>query len=64
MANYGTGDGLEKAFLLANVICHRQSEQDVEITVKGSDVMLKAQREYRFTSQKGLKKQISIPLKD
>ncbi len=60
VANYNTGDGLEKAFLLANVIRHRNTEHDIEIIVDNSDVTLKAQTEYRFVSAKGLSKQINI----
>ena len=61
VANYKTGDGLEKAFLLANVIREANPEQDIEIAVDNSDVVLKGQSEYRFVSGKGFKKQISIP---
>ncbi len=61
VANYKTGDGLEKAFLLANVIRQRDPEQDIKITVDNNDVLLKTQSEYRFVSDKGFEKQISIP---
>jgi len=61
VANYQTGDGLEKAFLLANVIRSRKPEQDIEITVDNNHVVLKEQNEYRFVSEKGFKKQINIP---
>jgi hypothetical protein len=61
VANYKTGDGLEKAFLLANVIHQRNPEQEIKITVDNNDVVLKAQGQYRFTSTKELKKQIKIP---
>jgi hypothetical protein len=60
VANYKTGDGLEKAFLLANVIRQRDPEQDVEIVVDKDDVILKRPGEYRFVSAKGLKKQVYI----
>jgi hypothetical protein len=60
VANYKTGDGLEKAFLLANVIHKRNREQDIEITTDKNDVTLKGQNQYRFTSAKGLEKQVSI----
>ncbi len=60
VANYRTGDGLEKAFLLANVIHERNREQDIEITTDKNDVTLKGQNQYRFTSTKGLEKQVSI----
>jgi hypothetical protein len=61
VANYKTGDGLEKAFLLANVIRQRNTEQDIEITVDSNSVLLKEQNDYKFSSNKGLTKRISIP---
>jgi hypothetical protein len=60
VANYKTGDGLEKAFLLANVIRERNPEQDVEIITDKNQVILKGQSEYRFVSTKGLEKHVSI----
>ena len=60
VANYQTGDGIEKAFLLADVIRERNPVQDIEIIVDNSDVKLKAQNEYSFTSAKGLEKQVFI----
>ena len=60
MANYARGDGLEKAFLLANVIRQKQPEQDIKITVDDNEVVLKTATEYRFTSTKGLEKQVFI----
>jgi len=60
VANYKTGDGLEKAFLLANVIRERNTEQDVEIITDKNQVILKGQSEYRFVSTKGLEKQVRI----
>jgi len=61
VANYKTGDGVEKAFLLANVIRQRNPEQEIEITVDNSNVVLKGQNEYCFVSEKGFKKKINIP---
>ncbi|HUW19688.1 MAG TPA: hypothetical protein VMW16_10335 [Sedimentisphaerales bacterium] len=60
-ANYKTGDGLEKAFLLANVIRQRNPEQDIEISVDNNEVVLKGQGEYRFVSDKGFRKVINLP---
>jgi hypothetical protein len=60
VANYKTGDGLEKAFLLANVIRQRDAEQDIEIVVDKNDVVVKGPDQYRFVSVKGLEKQIRI----
>jgi len=60
VANYHTGDGLEKAFLLANVIHERKPEQDMEVIADKNNVTLKGPSEYRFISTKGLKKTIRI----
>jgi len=60
VANYKTGDGVEKAFLLANVIRQRKPEQDIEIVVDKNDVVVKGPDQYRFVSVKGLEKQIRI----
>jgi hypothetical protein len=60
VANYKTGDGLEKAFLLANVIRQRNPAQNIEIVSDKSGVVVKGPDQYRFASAKGLQKQISI----
>ncbi|MHC4076331.1 MAG: hypothetical protein ACYSRZ_07970 [Planctomycetota bacterium] len=60
VANYNTGDGLEKALLLANVICSRGPEQQIKITVDNSKVILQTREKYEFASDKGLRKQITI----
>ena len=60
VANYKTGDGLEKAFLLANIILAREPAGDIEIVVDGEHVVLRNQAEYRFLSAKGLEKQVNI----
>jgi len=60
VANYRTGDGLEKAFLLANVIRQRNPQQDIEMIADNSGVVLKGEREYRFASDKALKKHVRI----
>ncbi len=60
LVNYGTGDGLEKAFLLANIIRSRCPEETVEITVEGSDVLLAGAQKYIFSSRKNLRKRVSI----
>jgi len=64
VSNYKTGDGLEKAFLLANVMHHRNPEQDIKITVDNNTVIVKGKHKYRFTSDKGFTKQINIPAGD
>ena len=60
VANYRTGDGLEKAFLLANVIRERNPEQEIDIITDNKDVILKGPNQYRFLSTKGLEKQVRI----
>jgi hypothetical protein len=60
LANYGTGDGLEKALLLANVIRQRTPQQDIRIVVDNDDVVLEESGEYRFASDKGLQKTVHI----
>jgi len=60
VANYRTGDGLEKAFLLANAIRNKDPEQDIEIVVDQNKTILKARSQYRFASTKGLEKRVSI----
>ena len=41
LANYRTGDGLEKAFFLANVLRHRSPEQDLHLEVDDRRVLLR-----------------------
>jgi hypothetical protein len=60
VANYRTGDGLEKAILLANVIRAKEPEQDMQIVVSQADAEIKSSEKYRFTSTKGLQKQVQI----
>jgi len=55
VANYRTGDGLEKAFLLANIIRQRKTGQEIKITVDNDEVRLQWQNRYRFVSKKGLR---------
>jgi hypothetical protein len=60
VANYRTGDGIEKAFVLANIIRRRQPQQDIEVTIRDGDVVVRGGGEYRFTSSKGLAREIRI----
>ena len=60
VANYKSADGLEKAFLLANVIAAREPEQKQELIIDNNKVVLKGRKEYSFVSGKGLKKQVSL----
>jgi hypothetical protein len=61
VANYKTGDGLEKAFLMANIIRERDPGREIEIMTNKSEVLVRADRDYRFTSDKDLKKTVRIP---
>ena len=60
VANYATADGLEKAFLLANIIHQRKSEQNITITADNNKVLLEGSSQYHFISNKGFKKAVSI----
>jgi hypothetical protein len=60
VANYRTGDGLEKAFLLANVIRTKEPEQGVEIIASGNEVIVKSSEQYRFVSAKDFRKRVNI----
>jgi hypothetical protein len=60
VANYQTGDGLEKAFLLANIIHAKQSREDIEVIADGEKVLVKGPGEYYFSSTKGLAKYVRI----
>lgn len=51
--NFATGDGLEKAILMANCLCGRNTDQPEKVVITGTDVMLKtASCEYAFTTNK------------
>jgi hypothetical protein len=60
VANYQTGDGLEKAFLMANVLLSRQPNQPVEIIAAGNEVVVKGPGQYKFESKKQLNKTVKI----
>ncbi|MHC4232551.1 MAG: hypothetical protein ACYSTW_08120 [Planctomycetota bacterium] len=58
--NYNTGDGIEKAFVLANILCRRKSDAVIQINVDEANAIVKSDKEYVFATSKGLKKQIRI----
>jgi len=60
IVNYQIGDGLEKAFLLTNIIRARHPGRGLEVVADRENVVLKEPREYRFVSTKGLIKHIRI----
>ena len=61
VANYRTGDGLEKAFVLANIMRQRSPAQEVQLVADKNDITLKGPKEYHFASGKGLQKTVHIP---
>jgi hypothetical protein len=61
VVNFNTGDGLEKAFLLANAIRGKNPDRSIELKVSKKGVSLKAEKEYSFSSNKGLENKVSIP---
>jgi len=62
VVNYKSGDGLEKALLLAAVAYRRNHNQDIKMTVANNNVILEIGGNYKFTSNKGLTKEIEIPM--
>jgi hypothetical protein len=54
VANFQTGDGIEKAFFLANVIRAQEPAEDLEIIADKDQVRLKGRDEFAFASTKGL----------
>jgi hypothetical protein len=60
VANYRTGDGLEKALFLAGIVRQKMPSENIEINIDSNTVALKCEDEYRFASSKGLKKHVRI----
>jgi hypothetical protein len=60
VANYATGDGVEKAITLANVVHDKDPSQSIEIVIENQDVLVRGDTEYRFTSKKGFDKKLTI----
>ena len=60
VANFKTGDGLEKAFTLANIIHNRQPQTNIEMIIDNNTVTIKTDKEYTFNSSKQLTRQIHI----
>jgi hypothetical protein len=59
--NFGRGDGVEKAFLLADFIRAKDASADIIIEIHHNDVKVSCnEHDYRFSSDKGLKKRIEI----
>jgi len=64
VANFQSGDGIEKAFLLANVIRDRGPSEGFEIIARGNEVILEVPNKYKFTSAKSLDFRISIGMEE
>ena len=59
--NFGRGDGLEKAFVLANFIYNEARPRSMRLIVEGPDVILEVDGiGYRFVSEKGLAKEVDL----
>lgn len=64
VANYRTGDGVEKAFLLANIIHKKEPAKDIDIIAEKDEILLKEQKQYIFKSTKNFTKRIRIDTTD
>ncbi len=60
VANYQTGDGLEKAFTLAAILHRRRPDVPIDLIADGPDVIVRNDSEYRFHSDKHLTRHIRI----
>jgi hypothetical protein len=60
VANFGRGDGLEKAFLLANVIRHREPDRPVQLVADRDKIVVRGKQEFAFSSAKTLSAQVDI----
>jgi hypothetical protein len=59
--NFQRGDGVEKAFLLAGFIIHKDNNSSVTITIDNEKVKLASNgHDFHFTSNKKIKKAIQI----
>ncbi|HEX7494291.1 MAG TPA: hypothetical protein VF346_08725 [Bacteroidales bacterium] len=59
--NFRRGDGIEKAFLLADFLLHMDRSSTVSIEIENKKVLLSAEEnEFHFTSHKNMKKSVKI----
>jgi len=59
--NYKRGDGIEKAFLLADNIIEREKNAEIELIIDNKNVdLIYSGHKYRFSSSKGFKKLVRI----
>jgi hypothetical protein len=61
VVNYTTGDGVEKAIALANILCARTPEKTVRINIAGPQVVLSDDgKEYSFVSSKNFRRKLKL----
>jgi hypothetical protein len=60
VANYGRGDGLEKAFLLANVMRRREPGRTLQLVADHDKIVVRGSGEFAFSSAKTLSAQVDI----
>jgi hypothetical protein len=61
VANYTTGDGVEKALTMANILCSRNSDLTISVTLTGPEVILSVEgKVYSFTSTKSFTKKLRL----
>ncbi|MHC5061544.1 MAG: hypothetical protein ACYTFK_10735, partial [Planctomycetota bacterium] len=60
VVNFATGDGVEKAMTLANIVGDKEPSKPVEIVIENQDVLVRADSEYRFTSKKGFDRKFTV----
>jgi len=61
VANYTTGDGVEKAITLANILCARDPKKTIRLDIAGPQVLLTDEgKEYTFTSAKNIIRNLRI----
>jgi hypothetical protein len=59
--NFKRGDGIEKAFLLADFLLHNDKSSNVSIEIDNDKVLLSSEgHDFHFTSHKNLRKSIQI----
>jgi hypothetical protein len=59
--NYGRGDGVEKALVLANFLYNDMNEKNLELVVENKNVVLISEsKNYIYTSEKNLVKRINL----
>jgi len=60
VANYSRGDGLEKAFVLANILYHGDPRRELTLAVDGGQVTLEGSRRFEFVSAKRLRGKLTF----